>query len=66
MPAIPPSPNRYIVHGRVTKRSLALQLKLVRLLNPDTEIVYEPSFPNNEVLTLVKNQWLTDLLNEDD
>lgn len=45
---------RTIVHGRITKRSLKLQLKLAALLGAD--VVYDSNMPNNEVFVIDEDE----------
>jgi hypothetical protein len=42
--------TRRIAHGKITLWELKLQLKAVRAMNPDTQVLYEPWLPPNTVI----------------
>lgn len=39
-----------ISHGKITKLHWKLQLTLVKAVNPDTRVVFDPDMPPNTIL----------------
>jgi hypothetical protein len=48
--------QRRIAHGRITLWELKLQLKAVRAMNPDTQVLYEPWLPPNTVIVTTADE----------